>query len=168
MTDPRIGKLADILVNYSTRVRGFTSCRNAFALADVPGDKMDLYNRHVWKEIHISVKDLPPIKCDGARFAGEFAFGVNPFITKPMMDTLFDEKISGLIHFTPGNSYDDCFNGNRSALHWDLVLMQDEASGGGEIWFDGRLVWTACEEKRAIRGAGIGVSQSGKPRIDAF
>ena len=77
---------------------------------------------------------------EGARYVGEFAIGVNPYITKPMGETLFDEKIAGSIHFTPGNSYDDCFNGNRSAVHWDLVLMMDPASGGGEIWFDGRLV----------------------------
>jgi len=77
---------------------------------------------------------------EGARFVGEFAIGVNPFITKPMKETLFDEKIAGSIHFTPGNSYDDCFNGNRSALHWDLVLIQTPEWGGGEIWFDGRLV----------------------------
>jgi aminopeptidase len=76
----------------------------------------------------------------GARYVGEFAIGVNPFVDKPMKETLFDEKISGSIHFTPGNSYDDCFNGNRSALHWDLVLIQTPEWGGGEIWFDGRLV----------------------------
>jgi len=77
---------------------------------------------------------------EGARYVGEFAIGVNPFITKPMKETLFDEKIAGSIHFTPGNSYDDCFNGNRSALHWDLVLIQTPEWGGGEIWFDGKLV----------------------------
>ncbi len=77
---------------------------------------------------------------EGARYLGEFAIGVNPFITQPLLDTLFDEKIRGSVHITPGNSYDDCFNGNRSSLHWDLVLMQDKASGGGEIWFDDRLV----------------------------
>ena len=77
---------------------------------------------------------------EGARYVGEFAVGVNPFIEKPMKETLFDEKIAGSIHFTPGNSYDDCFNGNRSALHWDLVLIQTAEWGGGEIWFDGRLV----------------------------
>ncbi|MDA8427243.1 MAG: aminopeptidase [Treponema sp.] len=77
---------------------------------------------------------------EGARYVGEFALGVNPFIDKPMKETLFDEKIAGSIHFTPGNSYDDCFNGNRSALHWDLVLIQTPEWGGGEIWFDGALV----------------------------
>ena len=77
---------------------------------------------------------------EGARYVGEFAFGVNPYITRAMKETLFDEKISGSIHFTPGNSYDDCFNGNRSSLHWDLVLIQTPEFGGGEIYLDGRLV----------------------------
>jgi aminopeptidase len=259
---------------------GFTSLRNQFAWADVDADHMELYNRHVWKRVHIdvrvphtrwvvlrypsaafaqlasmseeafedwyfdvctmdyarmskamdplvelmaktdmvrisgpgtelsfSIKGLSPIKCDGsmnipdgevytapvrdsvqgtisynapaekdgftferivfefekgkivkatandsvrvnrlldidegARYVGEFAIGINPFISSPMKETLFDEKIAGSIHFTPGNSYDDCFNGNRSALHWDLVLIQTPEWGGGEIWFDGRLV----------------------------
>ena len=77
---------------------------------------------------------------EGARYVGEFAIGVNPYITKPMKETLFDEKITGSIHFTPGNSYDDCDNGNKSALHWDLVLIQRPEWGGGEIWFDNRLI----------------------------
>lgn len=77
---------------------------------------------------------------EGARYVGEFAIGVNPFIAQPMKETLFDEKISGSFHFTPGNAYDDCFNGNRSALHWDLVLIQTPQWGGGEIWFDETLV----------------------------
>jgi len=76
----------------------------------------------------------------GARYVGEFSFGLNPYITKPIKDTLFDEKISGSIHFTPGSAYDDCFNGNRSALHWDLVLIQTPEYGGGEIYFDGVLI----------------------------
>ena len=77
---------------------------------------------------------------EGARYVGEFAFGVNPYILAPMNDTLFDEKINGSIHFTPGNAYDDCDNGNRSAVHWDLVLIQRQEYGGGEIWFDGKLI----------------------------
>ncbi len=77
---------------------------------------------------------------EGARRIGEFSLGVNPYITKPMSDILFDEKISGSIHFTPGNSYDDADNGNRSAVHWDMVLIQTPEYGGGEIWFDGELV----------------------------
>ena len=77
---------------------------------------------------------------EGARFVGEFAFGVNPYITKPMGDILFDEKISGSIHFTPGCCYDDCYNGNISAVHWDLVLIQTKEYGGGEIYIDGELI----------------------------
>jgi aminopeptidase len=77
---------------------------------------------------------------EGARYVGEFSFGVNPFIMKPMKDTLFDEKISGSIHFTPGQAYQECDNGNRSAVHWDLVLIQRPEYGGGEIYFDGRLI----------------------------
>ena len=77
---------------------------------------------------------------EGARYLGEFSFGLNPYITQPMLETLFDEKIAGSLHITPGNSYDDCDNGNHSALHWDIVLMQDAASGGGEVWVDGRLI----------------------------
>ena len=77
---------------------------------------------------------------EGARYVGEFAFGVNPFITKPMGDILFDEKISGSIHFTPGCCYDECYNGNISALHWDLVQIQTKEYGGGEIYLDGELI----------------------------
>ena len=77
---------------------------------------------------------------EGARYIGEFAFGVNPYILTPMKDTLFDEKIAGSIHFTPGATYDECSNGNKSAVHWDLVLIQRPEYGGGEIFFDDRLV----------------------------
>ncbi|SKA90706.1 aminopeptidase [Caloramator quimbayensis] len=77
---------------------------------------------------------------EGARYVGEFAIGVNPYILKPMKDTLFDEKIAGSIHFTPGSSYDDCFNGNKSAIHWDLVYIQTPEYGGGEIYFDDVLI----------------------------
>jgi aminopeptidase len=77
---------------------------------------------------------------EGARFVGEFAIGFNPHVTKPMKDILFDEKIAGSIHLTPGSCYDDASNGNKSAIHWDLVMRQDPAVGGGEIWFDGKMV----------------------------
>ncbi|HEY9055278.1 MAG TPA: aminopeptidase [Rectinemataceae bacterium] len=259
---------------------GFTSLRNSFAWTDLPQEKLDLYNRHIWRKVHVdrrlpgtkwvvlrypspamaqnagmseeafedfffrvctmdyaamskamdplvelmqatrmvrligpdtdlsfSIEGMPAIKCDGtmnlpdgevysaplresaegyihyntpsekegfkfedvrftfkagkiveasandvarvnaildldegARYLGEFAIGANPHITAPLLDTLFDEKIAGSIHLTPGNSYDDCFNGNRSSLHWDLVLRQEAGLGGGEIWFDGKLV----------------------------
>jgi aminopeptidase len=77
---------------------------------------------------------------EGARYFGEFALGVNPYITRPMLDTLFDEKIGGSFHLTPGNAYDSAFNGNRSALHWDLVCIQTAEWGGGEILFDGQVI----------------------------
>ncbi|MDD3244312.1 MAG: aminopeptidase [Eubacteriales bacterium] len=73
---------------------------------------------------------------EGARSIGEFAIGVNPYINNAMLDTLFDEKIAGSIHITPGNAYDTAFNGNRSAIHWDMVLIQTPEYGGGEIRFD--------------------------------
>ena len=60
--------------------------------------------------------------------------------SEPLGDTLFDEKIAGSIHFTPGSCYDDAPNGNHSAVHWDLVLIQTPEYGGGEIWFDDVLI----------------------------
>lgn len=77
---------------------------------------------------------------EGARYIGEFALGVNPYITKPMNDILFDEKIMGSFHFTPGMCYDDAPNGNTSAIHWDLVCIQTPEYGGGEIYFDDVLI----------------------------
>lgn len=77
---------------------------------------------------------------EGARYIGEFAIGVNPFIRKPMKDTLFDEKIYGSIHLTPGSCYDEASNGNESGIHWDLVLIQTPECGGGSIYFDGKLI----------------------------
>lgn len=77
---------------------------------------------------------------EGARYIGEFSLGFNPMIKKPMGDILFDEKIAGSLHFTPGCSYDECPNGNKSKIHWDLVLIQREEYGGGEIYFDDVLI----------------------------
>jgi aminopeptidase len=77
---------------------------------------------------------------EGARYVGEFSLGFNPYILHPMKDTLFDEKIAGSLHFTPGQAYTTADNGNRSQVHWDLVLIQRPDYGGGEIWFDGTLV----------------------------
>lgn len=77
---------------------------------------------------------------EGARYVGEFAIGVNPYVTRAIGDILFDEKISGSIHFTPGKCYEDANNGNISAVHWDLVLVQTEEYGGGEIYFDDILI----------------------------
>ncbi|MBN2540792.1 MAG: aminopeptidase [Bacilli bacterium] len=114
------------------------------------------YRGIVFKNVSLTFKDGKIIQCssdqnqellegifdtdDGARFVGEFAIGVNPMITKPMTDILYDEKIMGSIHFTPGMSYDSAPNGNDSAIHWDLVLIQTPEFGGGEIWFDDVLI----------------------------
>ena len=76
----------------------------------------------------------------GARYIGEFAIAFNPHILKPMRDILFDEKISGSFHFTPGQCYEQTENGNRSQVHWDMVSIQRPDWGGGTIHFDGKLI----------------------------
>lgn len=76
----------------------------------------------------------------GARYIGEWSIGCNNRVRQPMLDTLFDEKIGGSFHLTPGNAYDEADNGNRSRIHWDLVLIQTPDYGGGEIWFDDELL----------------------------
>ena len=76
----------------------------------------------------------------GARYIGEFAIGFNPHIREPMRDILFDEKIAGSFHFTPGQAYEGVGNGNKSQVHWDMVCIQRPDYGGGEIWFDGKLI----------------------------
>ena len=76
----------------------------------------------------------------GARYIGEFSLGCNPYIMQPMRDILFDEKIAGSFHFTPGQAYQEADNGNRSQVHWDMVCIQRKDYGGGEIFFDGELV----------------------------
>jgi len=91
------------------------------------GDKTKALNR---------ILDSDP----GARYVGEFALGLHPEIREPMRDILFDEKIAGSFHFTPGQAYEDADNGNRSQVHWDLVSIQRKDHGGGEIHFDGKLV----------------------------
>jgi aminopeptidase len=76
----------------------------------------------------------------GARYIGEFAIGFNPHILEPMRDILLDEKIAGSFHFTPGQAYAEYSNGNNSQVHWDMVCIQRKEYGGGEIWFDDKLV----------------------------
>ena len=83
-----------------------------------------------------TVFDMDP----GARYIGEFAMGCNPLILEPMDETLFDEKIAGSFHFTPGNAYTEADNGNRSALHWDLVCIQRPEYGGGTLELDGKII----------------------------
>lgn len=77
---------------------------------------------------------------EGARYVGEFSLGFNPKILHPMGDILYDEKILGSLHFTPGQAYKDCYNGNDSGIHWDMVLIQRKDYGGGEIYFDDVLI----------------------------
>jgi aminopeptidase len=77
---------------------------------------------------------------EGARYFGEFALGLNPFILHPSRDVLFTEKIAGSFHLTPGNCYREASNGNQSAIHWDLVQIQRQEYGGGQIYFDGQLI----------------------------
>lgn len=74
---------------------------------------------------------------EGSRYVGEFAFGINPYVKNSINDILFDEKMCGSLHMALGNCYDDCYNGNKSVVHWDLILNQFDSFGGGEIWFDG-------------------------------
>ena len=85
---------------------------------------------------------------EGCRYLGEFAIGVNPYILSPMKDTLFDEKIMGSIHLTPGRCYEDAPNGNDSTIHWDLVYIQTPEYGGGEIYFDDVLIQEYCIFRR--------------------
>lgn len=77
---------------------------------------------------------------EGSRYVGEFSLGFNPYIQNVMRDILFDEKIDGSIHFTPGQAYEEADNGNRSKIHWDMVMIQRPEYGGGEIWFDDELI----------------------------
>jgi len=77
---------------------------------------------------------------EGARYVGEFSLGFNPHINRPIRDILFDEKIAGSLHFTPGQAYEEAYNGNKSKIHWDLVMIQTPEYGGGEIWFDDELI----------------------------
>jgi len=91
------------------------------------GDKSDALNR---------ILDTD----DGARFVGEFAIGVNPYLDRPILDILFDEKIGGSFHFTPGAAYEAADNGNRSSVHWDMVCIQTPAFGGGTIAFDDEVI----------------------------
>lgn len=77
---------------------------------------------------------------EGARYIGEFSLAFNPFILRPMKDILFDEKIAGSFHFTPGQAYEEAGNGNKSQIHWDMVCIQRPEYGGGEIYFDDVLV----------------------------
>jgi aminopeptidase len=102
----------------------------------------------------------------GARYVGEFSLGFNPYVLQPMRDILFDEKIAGSFHFTPGQAYEEADNGNRSQVHWDMVSIQRPDYGGGEIYFDGKLVRRDGEflpsQLRSLNRSGFG--KGGTPR----
>ena len=122
----------------------------------VYGTKPYVFNGQLIKGFHVTFKDGKVVEHgaeegadllgrlldtdEGARYFGEFAIGVNPYVLTPMKDTLFDEKICGSFHLTPGKCYEDAYNGNSSAVHWDLVMIQRPEFGGGEIYFDDVLV----------------------------
>lgn len=115
-----------------------------------------VYNGIIFKNIYFEFKDGKIIKAEagdktkeineildtdeGARYIGEFAFGLNPYVKNTMGDTLFDEKIAGSFHFTPGTALEESDNGNRSNIHWDIVCIQTPEFGGGKIYFDDVLI----------------------------
>ena len=115
-----------------------------------------IYNGNSFENVRLEFADGKVVKADagaqtkalnaildtdeGARYVGEFAIGFNPFIMDPMKDILFDEKIAGSLHFTPGRAYEDANNGNKSEIHWDMVLIQRPEYGGGTISFDGEVI----------------------------
>lgn len=114
------------------------------------------YSGHVFENVSLTFKDGKIVKAtcnsdneklidifntdEGSRYVGEFSLGLNPYIKNPMGDILFDEKIIGSIHFTPGAAYKEAYNGNDSSIHWDMVLIQREEYGGGNIYFDDVLI----------------------------
>lgn len=104
--------------------------------------KFEFENGKIVKATANKTKELNEIldTDEGSRYIGEFALGLNPYIEKPIGDTLFDEKVRGSFHFTPGDSLEESDNGNRSSIHWDIVNIQTPDYGGGEIYFDERLV----------------------------
>jgi len=104
--------------------------------------RLDFERGRVVKAIANNTKKLNEILDSdaGSRYIGEFALGFNPYILHPMRDILFDEKIAGSFHFTPGQAYETAGNGNKSCIHWDMVNIQRKDYGGGEVWFDGKLI----------------------------
>lgn len=106
------------------------------------GIRLDFQNGRIVKATGNNTKKLNEIldSDEGARYIGEFSLAFNPHILHPMRDILFDEKIAGSFHFTPGQAYEIASNGNKSRIHWDMVNIQRKEYGGGEVWFDGKLI----------------------------
>ncbi len=134
----------------------FTAPRRESVNGTITFNTQSLYQGTIFDGIHFEFKDGKIINAEclndtlklnsildsdeGARYIGEWSMGCNNQVRRPMLDTLFDEKIGGSFHLTPGNAYDEADNGNRSRVHWDLVQIQTAEYGGGEIWFDDGLV----------------------------
>lgn len=74
---------------------------------------------------------------DGARYFGEFAIGLNPYINRNYNDNLFNEKMIKTVHFAIGEPHYNTDNGNKSIMHWDLIVNMEN---GGKIYFDDKLV----------------------------
>ena len=123
-------------------------------LADLPEENNALYMREYYQPVHGGQR-VPHTRWVVLRYPTEimaysagmstlefekFYYRVTTEVDFPMDNTLFDEKIMGSFHFTPGNAYDNCDNGNKSAVHWDLAAIQTPEYGGGEIWIDGKLI----------------------------
>lgn len=121
-------------ITYNTETR-----YNGIAFHNI---RFEFRNGKITKAIADKEKELNVILDidEGARYIGEFAIGLNPYIEKPIGDTLFDEKIKGSFHFTPGDSLEESDNGNKSSIHWDIVNIQTPEYGGGEIYFDDVLI----------------------------
>lgn len=133
------------------------SCPNKYSVNGyITYNTETTYNGITFKNIYFEFNDGKIIKAkagdktkelneildtdEGARYIGEFALGLNPYINNTIGDTLFDEKIAGSFHFTPGDALEESDNGNRSSIHWDIVCIQTPEFGGGEIYFDDVLV----------------------------
>lgn len=77
---------------------------------------------------------------EGSSYIGEFAIGTNPNINRIIKNILYDEKILGSFHVALGRAHFQSDNGNKSAIHWDLVSQLNERFGGGEIIIDDELI----------------------------
>jgi aminopeptidase len=126
-------------------VEGFVSYNAPTIYQGIPFDgiRLEFSNGKIVKaEAGAKTKQINKIldSDEGARYIGEFALGFHPVIREPMRDILFDEKIAGSFHFTPGQAYEEADNSNRSQVHWDMVNIQRKDYGGGEIRFDGKLI----------------------------
>lgn len=73
----------------------------------------------------------------GARYVGEFAFGINPKLTRYMDNYLLDEKLDKTIHLALGLAYKECNGKNKSAIHMDFIKNMRK----GKIFIDDKLIY---------------------------